>query len=272
MKRKFALRITMLCILVAAAVLLLLNVTVRTIGQSCGEIQDQCHVASIFVAYTNNLGSVIVEHEAAIEAFATIFVAVFTFTLWSSTEQLANMAAEQGKAMESSIAEAAKATEATNAIAKATRDNALLMEGILRKQMRAYVTVEPSSAVRQDTKAGIRFGATQRITNAGLTPAKNVSYQISAEILPVNLPDDFVFENLGDQYNNDATLIPRQGFSGFANVEKYLSESEVDDVMLPKPASVLLRVSYRNRLDFGVFLVNRLRHSNLAPWMPRLHL
>jgi hypothetical protein len=191
-------------------------------------------IATFTIAYWQNLGEFIERNEGAIEAVGTLFVAFFTFTLWASTERLGIMAAEQGEAMEKSIKEAANATEATNAIAKATRDNAALMEGILRKQMRAYITVEASSAVCQDRKSNLRFGASPRITNAGLTPARNVSYQITAAILDANLPNDYQFENLGVKYVNDATLIPRQGFGGTAHVEEYFEESEVEEIMSAK--------------------------------------
>jgi hypothetical protein len=210
------------------ALTFLLTVAAQTYGQVCGGVLHQCGVASFLMSYSSNVGSFFVTHESAVEAFGTLCVAVFTFTLWSSTEQLAAMAAGQGDAMERSIKEAAKAA-ATNAIADATKANASLMEGIMHRQMRAYITVEAGPGVYQDNT--LVFGSFPILNNAGFTPARNVSYQVMASILNTNLPDDFRFETYGNRVINDVTIAPRQVFHITAKVRERFPDVEVDEIM-----------------------------------------
>lgn len=169
-------------------------------------------------------------NETAIEACATLFVAIFTFTLWIATQRLGELALEQGEAMDKSIAEAARATEATASIAKATTDNAALMQGILHKQMRAYISVEAGLPLYQDEN--IRFQGKPVLTNTGFTPARNVSYHAMAAVLDTHLRDDYVFERFGNASGNDTTLSPRQSITiNNAIVRERHPDNEVEGIM-----------------------------------------
>lgn len=129
--KSFSPRMVLGAIFCAVVFVILATIAARTgrtlcIGQhSTGE----CGFVSYVSAYWANVGTFIEANEGPIEACGTLFVAIFTFTLWTATEKLGVLAKEQGEAMERSISEAAKATLATNAIATATKDNAALMQG-----------------------------------------------------------------------------------------------------------------------------------------------
>ena len=117
-------------------------------------------------------------------AWFTFFLFSATGALWFVTYSLARDAKEgaeeQATNMSKSIAEAANAANAMKEIAAVTKENATLMEGILRKQMRAYIAVDIGGATYQD--ANLRFEAAPVIVNTGNTPAKHVSY------IPAGLP------------------------------------------------------------------------------------
>jgi hypothetical protein len=176
-------------------------------------------------AYWGAIGDFLEKNEGAIEACGTIFVAIFTFTLWAATQELGDLALDQGEAMDRSITEATKATQATNSIATVTRENAALMQSILHKQMRAYVSIDAGQATYQDEK--LRFAGMPVITNTGFTPARNVSHHVMAAILDTHLRDDFVFEKYGLKNISDATLSPRQSFTINSVVRERFPDSEV---------------------------------------------
>ena len=131
--------------------------------------------------------------------------------------------------MDRSITEATKATQATNSIATVTRENAALMQSILHKQMRAYVSVDAGQATYQDEK--LRFAGMPVITNTGFTPARNVSHHVMAAILDTHLREDFVFEYFGLKNISDATLSPRQGFTINSVVRERFPDGEVEALM-----------------------------------------
>jgi hypothetical protein len=159
-------------------------------------------------------------------------LAWYTARLYRATVHLGadakTTANEHGSKMVESIAEASRAATAQEGIAKATIENALLMQGVMHKQMRAYVSVEFAGAIYQDEN--LRFQLDVSLTNSGFTPAKEIGYVISADLLP-ELPDNFAFPHLGPRQNNDATLAPRQSFTVPGTVRHRIPPEEADQVM-----------------------------------------
>jgi hypothetical protein len=185
---------------------------------------------ALLVHFFPSIGQFVELHDGVIEACGTIFVAIFTCTLWVATQKLGDLAREQGDAMERSIEQATKATEATASIATVSRESAELTRRMWQKQMRAYVSVD----VGQQTffqLHNVRFAATPAISNTGMTPARNVSYHVMASILDANLRDDFVFEEFGAKTENDVTLHPRQTFTVHSAVRERFQDHEVEAIM-----------------------------------------
>ena len=110
-------------------------------------------------------------------------------------------------------------------VAAATRNNAALMQAVMHKQMRAYVTVDTGRAIYQDASLVFEYAPVLRNT------AKNISYKITADILPNELQEDFTFRDYGNERSNDASLAPRQEFVIRGIVQKVFSEEEVAAIM-----------------------------------------
>jgi hypothetical protein len=170
---------------------------------------------------------------SATVAIITIALALYTALLYRATVKLGSDAEKvgkrQAKEMRDSIAEANRAAIATESIAAATLGNAALMESILHKQMRAYVAVDIGPTVYQDES--LRFGSSPVLANTGFTPAKNVSFQVMADILPTNLPSGFEFEKWNAMQTHDAALSPRQSFVIQGVVRERIPDAEVPNVM-----------------------------------------
>jgi hypothetical protein len=176
-----------------------------------------------------------------VAAYCTAFLALTTFglafytgLLYRATVRLGREAKtrEEGQIarMERSITEANRTANATQEISTATTNNSQLMQGLLRKQMRAYVSVEVGGATYQDAR--LRFGASPRMINNGLTPARNVSYKVLTGIKDGTRPlADIGFEPIGDLIVNDANLAPRQLFQLNGVVDQRLPDEEVEAVM-----------------------------------------
>ncbi|AMP09477.1 putative lipoprotein [Collimonas arenae] len=166
-------------------------------------------------------------------ALITGFLALYTGKLYRATVQLGKEAQsngeDQGKKMEASIREATRAASAMEALAEATKSNALLLPDMLSKQMRAYLQVEIGQAVHQ--AVGIKFAASPIIVNKGVTPAKNVCFTLNAAILSSNMLPNFMFEDRGEKTINDAGLAAGQHFIISCIVAERYSEAEVADIV-----------------------------------------
>ncbi|MBD8878956.1 hypothetical protein IHE49_00515 [Rhodanobacter sp. 7MK24] len=222
-------RIVLIGVFGAVVAIVLLSLAVRTVGEYCSASPSGCTIWTFFAAYWETIGDFLEKNEGAIEACGTIFVAIFTFTLWAATQKLGDLALEQGEAMDRSITEATRATQATNSIATVTRENAELMQSILHRQMRAYVSVDAGQAIYQDER--LRFAGVPVITNTGYTPARNVSHHVMAAILDTDLREDFEFEKFGLRNVSDATLSPRQSFTINSPVRERFPDGEVEALM-----------------------------------------
>lgn len=163
----------------------------------------------------------------------TFLLMLFTGGMWIATYRLSNDAKQSSSTQEArmrdSIAEAGRATAAMENIAKATVDNAALMQGVMHRQMRAYISTELAGANYQD--ANLRFQVDITLTNNGFTPARKVSYSIDADVFGDALPVDFAFPSYGDIRANDATLAPRQAFVIHGVVRNRLPDDDAQVVM-----------------------------------------
>jgi hypothetical protein len=98
-------------------------------------------------------------------AIGTVFLAVFTFWLFSQTKKLAISAIEQGRDFRKHS----------------------------KRELRAYVTIEPDRAenafIRQDQNANRKYGTRLKFTNYGKTPARNLKFKVCLNIFTPNLSD-----------------------------------------------------------------------------------
>jgi len=171
-------------------------------------------------------------HEEILAAF-TILLALFTLALWSATAALADDAKESGIAqaerMEKSINEAANAAKAMDELAKATKRNTDLLEPMLQKQMRAYLTVESEGPTYQT--AYLRFAGALAISNSGLTPARNISYWVNCDVLPVPLPTDFSFPRPEIVIQTDLGISPRQQLNFNTLMSRRIPDEDILDTL-----------------------------------------
>lgn len=166
-------------------------------------------------------------------AVITALLAIFTGGMWWATLRLAKDAKDTSKRqaveMTQSLDTAKRSAEAMERVATVTKENADLMQAVMRKQMRAYIVVNTGGGTYQD--ANLRFAAAPVIENTGFTPAKNVSFNITADVLPAQLPNDYEFRSYGVQVPNDATLGPRQQFVINGVVAHRLPDEEVKTML-----------------------------------------
>lgn len=166
-------------------------------------------------------------------ALITGGLALYTFRLYRATVGLGRdakqTAKDQTNRMERSVVEANRAATAMEAVALATNNNAALMQTLIRKQMRAYVSVEVGVAVYQDAR--LRFEAKPNLVNNGLTPARNVSIKALAAIIDGSGPAAVTLPDVGAVPASDVGLAPRQILTMSAVVDGRLPDAEVEEVM-----------------------------------------
>lgn len=171
---------------------------------------------------------------------ATIWLAIFTFFLmlftgymWQATVALGREAKatsdRQAQEMQSSLTIARQSAVAMTDVAEATRNNALLMQDVMHKQMRAYLVADIGGGTYQDSK--LNFGASPVLLNTGFTPAKNVSYKIDAGVLDLNGDIKTKLDDIGAINKYDAALSPRQTFIIHGMVKDRFSEDDVAEIM-----------------------------------------
>jgi hypothetical protein len=163
---------------------------------------------------------------------ATVVLALFTAALWLANIHLIRetkrVSARQAADTQQAIGEAKRSADAMQRVAQATESNAVLLGGMLAKQMRAYVAVNIGRGTAQ--RGDLYFGSQPEITNVGLTPAKKVSYRVQAAILATGLPKDYVFPEPQQTFTNDATLNPRQAFTIGAAIMDRFDPAEVVEI------------------------------------------
>lgn len=171
-------------------------------------------------------------HDEILAAF-TILLAIFTLALWASTSKIAEDARTTGEnqvtKMQASIAEANRAAVAMEKVASAVESTAKESQGIMQKQMRAYIAVDLGVPTCQE--GNLRFAAAPVLINTGLTPAKNVSNKIKCAILDLSNTTNYTFDESASITNFDATFSPRQPFVINNILGETIPESELEDVM-----------------------------------------
>jgi len=169
----------------------------------------------------------------AILAAITGALARYTYKLYRATVNLSSeaklSAEEQSQRMERSIREAARAATAVEGVATAMTENTTLMPTLLRKQMRAYLSIEVGRATYQD--ATLRFGAAPVVTNNGLTPARNVRWTALAGIVDGRDAATTQFPPIGELPESDMGVAPRQTFIINAVVSDRVPDAEIPAIM-----------------------------------------
>ncbi len=174
---------------------------------------------------------------------ATIILALFTGGLWIATYRLAkdaektsNRAEEnfirQANEMRASIAQASRSASAMEDVANITDRNSRLMQEMYAKQMRAYLSVNIHRGMYQDRKNGLKFEINPSLLNSGHTPAHNLKYWATAEILPFPLPDNFEFPVPINKSPNSYVLHPNHGIELNALVNDFVPDGEVEAIKL----------------------------------------
>ena len=183
----------------------------------------------------------------------TAALVVATGFLWHATRQLATDARNSGEAqvakMQASLAEASRSATAMESVAEATKNNAHLMQGVMQKQMRAYLVVDVGSGIYQDeTKP---FGVLPALSNSGLTPAHDMHYWARADILPFPLPDGYVFPEPNVRVKSSMFVGPRQGLQLNAFVDRRVPDSEVEAIKGGGTYRVYVwgKITYRDIFD-----------------------
>jgi hypothetical protein len=175
------------------------------------------------------------------DTLTSIFIgvtAIFTGTLWWSTRQLWRSSEGHAKHMAASAAEAVRAANAMENVARhiavsakaATESGASIRERTAQ-QMRAYLSVIIGAATYQETGKDIRFEARPAVVNTGQTPAHQVTHVIRAAIMPLPFPPlgfDFF---LPAQENQVGPVIgPRQDRSLIAIVDTFVLDAYVERI------------------------------------------
>lgn len=136
-------------------------------GQHCDSQQsNQYYCAAYSVALI--VGSYIESHNGAITALASVVVAIFTWTLWASSERMWLV---------------------TDASLQHSRETA-------ERQLRAYITVQTGEAYRQrGGPKGWRFEFRPTILNTGQTPAYSVNIRGTVVFLSTEEAENFNWED-----------------------------------------------------------------------------
>jgi hypothetical protein len=139
---------------------------------------------------------------------------------------------EQSKDMKDSIAAANRSAVAMEITAKnleISTKAALESVDAIKKQMRAYITVNTGGAIFQDRTKDLRFEGKPTLVNDGHTPAHNVCYRAKAAILSVPLPADFAFP-LPDKPNVGALVGPHQTVTMNAIVDDFCEDKDIEKI------------------------------------------
>lgn len=164
------------------------------------------------------------------EGFAILMTALATVALAYYTLRLGEDGKEQGKRIERSIQEAARAATAMEALAMSAGNSTVLGRTRSAQQMRAYLHINVGEAFYQDSV--FNFIARPQLVNYGHTPAHRVTYRAAADILPTTLSDDFKFP-LGDRNDTmSMALGPHQTLVLGAGVTYRVPDAEVEDIKI----------------------------------------
>jgi hypothetical protein len=151
--------------------------------------------------------------------------------------QTVEAAAQQSKDMEKSIAEAARAATAMEAVAesiaisaKAAVESVTTVRDVSARQMRAYLSVSINTGIYQERERNLKFDVRPVVFNSGHTPAHKLTYWASARILPNPLPDNFDFPVGEDNLKSGFVLGPHQNIVINAMVQDFVSDDEAQAI------------------------------------------
>jgi hypothetical protein len=189
----------------------------------------------------------------------TLCLVISTILLWRSTQRLADVAADQSRDMQNSIAEASRAAAAMEKVAEGIAQTVETNKTVLdtqrdfwRRQMRAYVSVEIGASVRQNRRNKTRFEFRPVLHNNGQTPAKDVRVVSICSVEAPMIPADF------DYATSMATGGMTCAVTIFPHQNKFHSSVFLRDVTLSEMRELLKgtkvfhlwgRVSYKDVFD-----------------------
>jgi hypothetical protein len=142
-------------------------------------------------------------------------------------KQTVDSAAEQSRAVERHIGEAARSADAMEAIASK-------IDSGNKAVMRAYLTVVIGDPIYQERRPGqsdLKFEGRPQLINTGNTQARRVRVRVDAAVLPNPIPDDFNFvlpelaPGVGDQ-----TVGAHQGYVMGGVVKDFVPDAEVASI------------------------------------------
>ncbi|MHB1992914.1 hypothetical protein [Metallibacterium scheffleri] len=188
-------------------------------------------------------------------AVITFLLAIFTGALWWVTLQLSRDARKTGESqsarMQESISEATRSTAAMQSIATATKENALLMQGVMCKQMRAYLAFDTAVCVPQDDNTQWRFEVRFFIKNFGHTIANAVNVASVLQIMEYPLPDSFDLNLHVEEKKDAATITPGQAFYFRSFLGRMLSKQEILEIKKTNTRMMYLYGTIRYEDIFG---------------------
>jgi hypothetical protein len=191
------------------------------------------------------LGPFIEINEHVLTAASTVFIALFTFTLWYSTHRLWLASRDQSEDTKTAIAESARSANAMEGVAaslivsaKASTDSVELLRTNARMQMRAFLGITTGEFAIQNPETGYRFEFRPRIVNTGFTPARAVFFTSVARVFPFPLPDEI-----------DLTLpIEDSAGAGTINAGQFYFVRAVLDRILPEDELTALKTTGDHRI------------------------
>jgi hypothetical protein len=235
-------------------------------------------------------------HNGFFAVLTGLFVALFTFTLWRSTDKMWLAAKAQGEQTQASIREATRASNAMERVAGSLDINAQQIIETVKinrsiadtnkrnseSQQRAYLSVSTGNGLIQDRSVGTVFDARPTLKNTGWTPARKIRWSARAAILPVPLPDDHKFRLPGEM-NGTFYLPPQQSIRLNAIVEGFADDAEVEDIMIGRGKSVYVwglvtyydvfghfhRLTFNHQVSYHRDAENRAKYSVGGTWLHR---
>lgn len=152
-------------------------------------------------------GDFLDRHNGAISSISTVFVALFTYTIWHATTRLWRSSQRHANNLEASIVEAGRSATAMERVSETLADpaasaaeNTRLVREMTERQshiaalrLRGYLSIQFVGVVPQDNQTGYRFEPRVFILNTGHTPAYKVRHRINANVLSFPTPAEFDF-------------------------------------------------------------------------------
>jgi hypothetical protein len=183
---------------------------------------------------------------AVIGVIQTIVFGVQAYMLKQTIEKMDEIAGQQTKDVQASVAEATRAAAAMEGVSISMASNVESVResvGINREiadrqklitelQSRAYLTILFEALVPQNPSTGIRFQPRMRIENRGNTPAHDIRFSIVADVLPFPLRDDFTFPLPTDTAGHSSVIGPGLNKMISAVVPKLYPDTEATQISI----------------------------------------